>query len=150
MNEKLYLESVFDLEIATWLLPKYLPLHPQVGPFYPERELLTNIVGCGKIVSRCKTALSKLNKISIDNLLSIHPNIRSIVFSLNKWMVGMNEFLCDLQRCIQPSSCIISVIEKLKVNSLKWNEVLYKEWLIKWGVMDYSSDESSHSESESL
>ena len=142
-----HLQSVFDLEIGSWLLPKYLPLHPQFGPFYPHSELVMNIAGCGKIVSRCKNALSRLNKLKVDVLLDLHPSIRNIVFSLNKWMVGMNIFLRDLQKCIDCSEHIHTIIEKMKVHSETWNTRLYKKWQSKWGIIEPSSNESSYSDS---
>ena len=150
-KQTLYLQYVFDLETGSWLLPKYLPLHPQFGPYYPHSEMLMNIVGCCKIVSRCKNALSCLVRLNIDTLLDLHPNIRNVVFSLNKWMVGMNEFLDDLQNCINCPTHIHVNIDKMKKNSIKWNTDLYKKWQSKWGIQQNSSgDELSQSDSESF
>ena len=136
------LEAIFDLELGSWILPKYGPLNPIVVDDRSTEEFKMNLAGTCKVVSRCKTALVRLVKCSAESFDDSEINVRNITHQVNNWMVGLSNFLKDLL-----SSTDIFIPKDLKKNIKatqividKWTEKLYPKWLEKW---EESSDEES-------
>jgi len=145
----LQLEAIFDLELGSWILPKYVPLNPIVVNERSIEEFKMNLAGTCKVVSRCKTALVRLVKCPAESFDDSEINVRNIAHQVNNWMSGLSNFLKDLLKTTE-----IDIPKDLKKNIKatqivvdKWTSKLYPKWLEKWE--EESSDEESDSDSDS-
>ena len=138
MNNVSEYEAIFDIELASWILPKYIPIYPVVLDKQSLEQMIVRIVGTNKIVSRCKTSLVRLLKIDTIILQNFHNNIRNIVYQVHNWISGLITFCKDLQDILQEESdvgftkdiqeCISNIIIIVE----KWNTKLYPKWNEKW------------------
>lgn len=127
-------EAIFDLELSSWLLPKYIPFNCKVINERSVEELKMNLAGMCKIIFRSKNAIIKLQRCPVTQIENSELNIRYIAHKLNNWMSGMEPFIKDLTTDIGftiPEDLKDSIDSALKsVN--KWVSVLYPKWLSKW------------------
>lgn len=138
MNNVSEYEALFDIELASWLLPKYIPLYPVVIDKQSLETTIIRIVGTNKLVSRCKTAMVRLLKIDNEIITNFHIHIRNIVYQVHNWISGLPAFCTDLQKSLQKSlqeeitkeiqECISNIITITN----KWNEKLYPKWQEKF------------------
>jgi putative phage-type endonuclease len=128
-----HLSAIFDLEVGSWLLPKYIPIEPVVMDERSVEEFKMNLAGTCKLVSRCRSALTKLNKCPSKLIDESEINIRNIVKVVNNWMVGLPKFLDDILEIIKfdiPKDLKES-LESANVNIDKWKNG-HQKWLSKW------------------
>jgi len=139
------LEAVFDLEVGSWILPKYIALNPIVVNERSIEEFKMNLAGTCKISTRCKSALVRLNKCSAEKFDESEINVRHIAHQVNNWMSGMSDFLEDLTKNLkfEISDDLKKAIEDVKIVVNKWVESIYPKWELKW---DEESEESEESE----
>ena len=127
-------EALFEIELASWILPKYIPIYPLVLDKQSLCEVVLRIVGINKLVSRCKTALVRLLKVENNVIENFHINIRNILHQLHNWVSGLTSFCKDLKEVLQEEikeevkECISNII----VITEKWNTKLYPKWEAKF------------------
>ncbi len=131
------LEAIFDMQLASWSLPKYIPLNPVVINKRSIEEFKIDLTGMCKIVSRCKTALVRLNKCSPELISNSEINIRNIINRVNNWFHGLSDFLKDLLETSVNSEINLPKDLQETINNTKettkiWTEKLYPKWLKKF------------------
>lgn len=128
------LEAIFDLELGSWILPKYIPLNPVVINERSIEEFKMNLAGTCKIVLRCKTALVRLVKCPAESFDDSEINIRNIVYQVNNWFFGLNAFLKDLLKSLEfeISKDLKKSIKATMITVEKWTDKLYPKWSSKW------------------
>lgn len=131
------MEAIFDLELGSWSLPKYIPLNPVVINKRSIEEFKMNLVGICKLVTRCKTALVRLTKCSPTLIDASEINIRNIANRVNNWFNGFSDYLRDLLETLDDSDFTISKELEKNINNTRetaknWVEKLYPKWLAKW------------------
>lgn len=139
------LEAIFELELGSWILPKYIPLNPIVINEKAIEEFKIKLAGSCKIASRCKTALVRLIKCHITSLDNSEMNIRNIAHQVNNWMSGMSSFFKDLLETIDftISQDLKKSIDDMLIVIEKWNTKLYPKWISKWDTDNEKSENSS-------
>lgn len=145
------LEAIFELELGSWILPKYIPLNPVVVNERSIEEFKMNLAGTCKIASRCKTALVRLVKCPAETFDESEINIRHFAHQVNNWMTGMSSFLKDLMKSLEfeISKDLKKSIKAASIVMDKWTNKLYPKWVSKWEESDdEESDEESNESSE--
>ena len=124
------MEAIFDLEVGSWTLPKYIPLNPVVINKRSMEEFKMNVVGSCKIIYRCKNALEILVTCSSTLIENSEINIRNIINQVNNWFSGLHNFLTDI---IENNECgdLKLLIDNTKEIVNNW-ENIHQEWLSKW------------------
>lgn len=145
------LEAIFDLELGSWTLPKYIPLNPFVLDDRSIEEFKMNLAGSCKIVSRCKTALVRLVKCPAESFDNSEINIKNIVYRVNNWFSGLSAFLKDLLKSLEfkiPKDLKKSIIHTQSIVDT-WTDKLYPKWVAMWEVEETSSEEESDDSDDS-
>lgn len=142
------MEAIFDLELSTWVLPKYIPLNPLIITKRSIEEFKVNLIASCKLICRCKTALSRLIKCSNSMIENSEYNLRQIVHHVDNWVSSLNTFLKDILDVvnIKISTEIKKVINDTRDVVSKWNTKLMVRWNDKWEEL--SSEGSSEEESD--
>ena len=136
------LQAIFDLELGSWLLPKYIPLNPIIIDDRSVEEYKMKLAGTSKIISRCKTALVRLVKCPSKLFDDSEINIRNIIHQVNDWFTGLTSFLEDLLGYIKfdISEDLEKSIQSSKNIVDKWTNKVYPLWVSKWNSSDESVD----------
>lgn len=139
-------EAFNDLEMASLLLPKYLPL--EIENHIPDSITRATIAlaGIAKTISRSKTALVRLVKKDSD-LSELPQETPELVRRINFWMVGIAPMLQDylLKFQVQLSEEIVQHIQNTMETCDKWNTQLYPKFQQK--MAQPSTPRNDHSRS---
>ena len=141
-----HLEAIFELELGSWVLPKYIPLNPVVINERSIEEYKVNLAGTCKIVSRCKNALVRLLKCPCKLINESEINIRNIVNHVNNWFSGLSNFLNDITNTVtfEINEDLKQIIKDTKILVDKWNDKIYPKWISKWEPVNNSKSESDN------
>ena len=140
------MEAVFELELGSWILPKYIPLNPIVLNERSLEEYKMNLIGTCKIISRCKIALVRLINCSAMFIDKSDINIRNIVYRVNNWFSGLSNFLNDLIKTFDSNEDLKELIKHSTIAVDKWTNKIYPEWISKWEIIDETNEPNETNE----
>lgn len=128
-------QSIFELELCSWTLPRYIPFNPVMINERAIEETKVKLVGLCKIVVRCKSALVRLNRLPHSLLLESTYPLQNIVQSIDVWIHGLPDllerFLKETQ--IELSEEIQEEVKNAIAVSNKWIKTAYPKWCEMWG-----------------
>jgi len=135
------LEAISDLELASWLLPRYMPVSPRVTDQRAIEELLTKLSGMCKMITRCKTALVRLVKTPKEVLESSSYPLKNIVHNIDVWMNGIPNLLTDFleKTDVDLPEDMLEAVRNGALVATKWNESWVQKWNKLWdqdNIMD--------------
>ena len=142
------MEAIFDLQLSSWILPKYVPLNAIIPNKRFIEEFKVNLAASCKLIVRCKTALVRLIKCSRETIEKSEFNLRQIVHHVDNWISNLEDFVVDILKVIdfKISKELQDKIDTTRDIVKKWNTKWIPKWNEKWDVL--SSDCSSEEESE--
>jgi len=123
----LFLNSLFDLEIAKTLFPQYMPLTPYHRNERSEEEFRMNIIATHKVLKRAVNALIKILKMDKKMIMSSSYSLLNIVDRLNSWIGGLPVFIkrFEDELDIQLTTELKEDLENINKLSLKWTNKLF-------------------------
>lgn len=125
-----FLECVYDLQIATRLLPEYMPLNPYVINKRSVEECKMSIVATNKVLSRCTSALSKMMKMDNTLIRKSEYMLENIVYRLNCWITGMPVFLGEFEQMveIELTTELRDAIKNMNAICVRWRDKLFDKF----------------------
>lgn len=127
-------EAIFDLELATYFLPKYFPLDAEVLDERAVDDTMIKMAGLHKMVARTKTALVRLNRLTCDELKLTYYPLRNQAHSIDVWMNGLPQLIKDYLKDtkVKFPADMVKALEDTIFIATKWNESVYPKWKKKW------------------
>ena len=142
------MEAIFDLQLSSWILPRYVPLNAVIVNKRFVEEFKVNLVASCKLIVRCKSSLVRLIRCSNDIIEKSEYNLRQIVHHVDNWISNLDTFVEDILKEIdfKISKELNEKIEETREIVKKWNTKLIPRWNDKWEIL--SSGCSSEAESD--
>jgi hypothetical protein len=138
-------EAIADLEIASWLLPRYIPLDPLIANPRALEEMSVKMAGLCKMIVRCKTALVRLCKLPLETLQSSTYPLQNMVQSIHVWMDGLPRLMKDFLETteVEFDEEQLQALQKAALIANKWNESVYQKWRRIWDPEPDSDSDSN-------
>jgi putative phage-type endonuclease len=128
--------SIADLELSSWVLPRYVPISPKIVNPYSQEELLIKLAGMNSIIKKCKMALINLNSIDKYNIISCEYNVINIVHNVDLWINGLPELLSDFLINYEKNlgNEYVEIVNITSLECVSWRNDLYPKWCDKMDI----------------